>query len=429
MKNISWPFWPNPIGYRDVILGLSRVKDLLSRLQNPHLKLPPTIHIAGTNGKGSTLSFLRKIFEESSLLVHSYTSPHLVNFNERIILQGKEISDQYLTEILNECKFFAEKSPKIEVTFFEGITVAALLAFSKIKADVLLLEVGMGGRLDATNVLDEVLCSIITPISFDHQDFLGKSLKEISKEKAGIIKPNCPLIVGKQEQESLQTILSTAKELNSSAKIFGKDWQIKKEENGFYFKGFNQELFLPNPSLIGSHQIENASVAIACILQQKKFQVNVNSILSAIEKTNWPARLQKIVTGKFFNQLPKNFELYLDGSHNQQGAKTVKEFLLKHKEKKIYAIFSMLKDKNCHEFLKIINSEINQLFCLTIPNEPKSYQNHEILKIANEHKIKAKTAENFQECFDEILKSNDKNNSLIIICGSLYLAGIFLELM
>ena len=208
------PFWPNPLGYRDIDLGLSRVFQLLERLENPHLKIPPTIHIAGTNGKGSTLSFLKAIFEESNLKVHTYTSPHLVNFNERIVLAGVEISDDFLNKILRQCQAAAEQKPEIKITYFEGITVAAFLAFSQIKADILLLETGMGGRLDATNVLPQVLCSIITPISFDHQEFLGENLEKIAAEKCGIIKKNCPVIIGKQQDSVLKIIAQKTQELN-----------------------------------------------------------------------------------------------------------------------------------------------------------------------------------------------------------------------
>jgi dihydrofolate synthase/folylpolyglutamate synthase len=189
------PFWPNPSGYRDIELGLTRVYQLLERVGNPHQKLPPTIHIAGTNGKGSTLAYLKAIFEDAGLKVDCYISPHLVRFNERIILAGKEIEDDFLNEILLECKKAAEIEPKINVTFFEGITVAAFLAFSKIKADVLLLETGLGGRLDATNVIKKPIATIITPISFDHTEFLGITLAKIAFEKAGIIKPGVPVII------------------------------------------------------------------------------------------------------------------------------------------------------------------------------------------------------------------------------------------
>ncbi len=207
---MKMPLWPNPSGYRDIELGLSRVFALLERLENPHLKLPATIHLAGTNGKGSTLSFLRAIFAESGLKIHSYTSPHLVNFNERIVLDGAEISDEFLNEILRECKKAAEISPEIKVTFFEGITVAAFLAFSRVKADILLLETGMGGRLDATNVLPEVLCSIITPIALDHQEFLGKTLAKIAFEKGGIIKKNSAVVIGKQKSSALRVLENVA---------------------------------------------------------------------------------------------------------------------------------------------------------------------------------------------------------------------------
>jgi dihydrofolate synthase/folylpolyglutamate synthase len=421
--------WPDFKGYRNIELGLTRVYDLLDRLDNPQNNLPPTIHIAGTNGKGSTLSFLRQIFTEAGYSAHIYTSPHLVNFNERIVLSGAEISDDFLSQCLLECKKASEKSPKIEVTFFEGITAAAFLAFSKIKADVLLLETGMGGRLDATNILPKVLCSIITPIAFDHTDFLGKTLQKIAFEKAGIIKKNCPVIVGKQKKLALKTIVKQASLKNSEIKIFNQNWKIKKKKNEFLFSGLGKKFKLPLPSLQGDHQIENSSVAITTILSQKKFKITKNHIKSALTKTFWQARLQKITSGKFFQILPKNYELYLDGSHNLQGASTVKKFLESKKDKKIFVIFSMLQDKNCEGFLQKISPIINQLIALEIPNETKSYKKEEIVKIAKKIQIKSISADNFNEAFSKILSKNKKReDSIILVCGSLYLAGSFLEL-
>jgi len=271
---MKFPFWPDFTGYRNIDLGLSRVYQLLARLDNPQNKIPPTIHIAGTNGKGSTLAFLQQIFVENGYLVHSYTSPHLVNFNERIILNGKEISDDFLNEILIECKAAAEKSPLIPVTFFEGITVAAFLAFSRVKADLLLLETGMGGRLDATNILPEVLCSIITPIAFDHTDFLGKTLSKIAFEKSGIIKKNCPVIIAKQKVSALKTIEKQAFAMKSKTKIFNRDFKIKKEKNGFLFEMSGKKISFPSPSLVGDHQIENAATSIVAALTQKKFSLD-----------------------------------------------------------------------------------------------------------------------------------------------------------
>jgi dihydrofolate synthase/folylpolyglutamate synthase len=452
------PFWPNPQGYFNIDLGLSRVYELLARLENPHLKIPPTIHIAGTNGKGSTLAFLRRIFAESGLKIHTYTSPHLVNFNERIILADEEISDEFLNEILSECKIAAEKSPQIPVTFFEGITVAAFLAFSRVKADLLLLEVGMGGRLDATNVLPEVLCSVITPIAFDHEEFLGKTLAKIAFEKGGIIKKNCPVIISKQKASALKALENQATKMGCKMKIFGRDFitsfekgggQLRKQlDGGFRFKlhdlnppfasfdklrmtrdpFFKGVLTLPLPSLSGTHQIENAATAIAAALTQKKFPITENQIRSALTKTFHPARLQKINSGKFFKILPKNFELFLDGSHNVQGAETIKDFLKIQKNKRIYVIFSMLEDKNCEGFLKKIAGEIDYLIAMTIPDESKSRKASAIQKIAKKIGINSIAAENFYEAFERIfLQQKNNEENLILICGSLYLAGKFLK--
>ena len=436
---MKFPFWPNPSGYRDIELGLSRVYQLLERLGNPHLQLPPTIHIAGTNGKGSTQAFLRAIFEEAELKIHSYTSPHLVNFNERIILAGHEISDDYLNEILRECKIAAEKIPAIPVTFFEGITVAAFLAFSRVKADLLLLEVGMGGRLDATNVLPEVLCSIITPIAFDHEEFLGNSLEKIAFEKAGIIKKNCPVIIGDQNLEALHTVENQARTMN--AEIFNFD------KNFLDFE----------VSLEGNHQHKNAATAATAAISQKKFSITLEQIKRALKKAKWPARLQKITSGKFF-EMAKSCELYLDGSHNPQGATTIVDFLKNKKnthktntsflnasafknlikgssvasqprmtdvEKKVSVIFGMLKDKNCEEFLKIISPEVSELIAIEIPNESKSRSAAEIFDIAQKLKIKSQTAKNLEEAFTKI-KCHE--SAIILVCGSLYLAGSFLEM-
>lgn len=410
-------FWPPPSTYRDIDLGLDRVELLLKRLNNPHLKIPPTIHIAGTNGKGSTLAFLRAIFVESGLRVHAYTSPHLVNFNERIILANQEISDDFFNEVLLETKVASEIAPQIPVTFFEGITVAAFLAFSKIDADVLLLEVGMGGRLDATNVLKEVLCSVITPIALDHQDFLGDDLTKIAFEKAGIIKENCPVIIGRQDAEVLSVLINQANKLN--AKI-NQNYKISVNKDSWFFN----DLELPFPSLIGAHQIENAALAIAAVMQTG-FKITPEIIKAAIVKTNWSARLQKITEGRFLEKVTKNSELYLDGSHNLQGAATVLEFLEKQKDKKIIVIFSMLKDKDCEGFLKIIAGKIDKLIAMEIPREPKSRSAGEIKDIATKLLIRnAKGVKGFDDAFDEISGEKD---ALILICGSLYLAGVFLE--
>lgn len=410
------PFWPDFKGYRNIELGLDRVYQLLERLNNPQNNLPPTIHVAGTNGKGSTISFLKTILQEAGYSTHIYTSPHLVNFNERIILANEEIDDEFLSKCLSKCQEAANQEPKIDVTFFEGITVAAFLAFSNVNADILLLETGMGGRLDATNILSNILCSIITPIAFDHTDFLGDTLEKIAHEKAGIIKNNCPVIIANQEDSALNAIKKQADITNSSTIISNQDWHIKINENGFNFIGFNQEISLPKPSLIGTHQIHNAATAIATIFSQTKFKVTNQQIKSALTKTAWPARLQKV-----------NSQIYLDGSHNTQGAQVIKEFLLSKKDHKKFIIFSMLKDKDCEGFLNIISPEIDQLIITKIPNEPNSLNTNEIQKIADNNNIENVTKDNLEEIFNYISsQTDDKENTLILICGSLYFAGHFL---
>ncbi len=425
---MTLPFWPNPSGYRNIELGLTRVYQLLERLENPHLKLPATIHLAGTNGKGSTLAYLRSIFEAANLKVHCYISPHLVRFNERIILAGKEIQDDFLNEILQECKKVAEIEPKINVTFFEGITVAAFLAFSKVPADVLLLETGMGGRLDATNVIKDPLLSIITPIAFDHTEFLGKTLSKIAFEKAGIIKPNSPVIISKQKPSALNAIKAVA--IKNHSKIFSYDQK------------YNFKLL---PSLAGEHQIINSKTAIAAILAQKKFKISTKNIEQGLQNAVWKARLQIIDKGKFFEIIPKNFQLILDGSHNCAGAITIKNWLKKEHSKtptKNYLICAMLKDKDSEGFLQKLAGYTEMLIGLKIVNEEKSKTAEEICAIAREIKgeirgiggglnIKAKAASDFLEAIEKIKEYHFKNYptkpAKIIICGSLYLAGQFLS--
>jgi dihydrofolate synthase/folylpolyglutamate synthase len=403
---MKFPFWPDQIGYRNIDLGLTRVYQLLERLGNPHLKLPPTIHLAGTNGKGSTLAFLKSIFTEAGLKTHTYTSPHLVSFNERITLAGKEISDTFLNEILSSCKIAAETEPKINITYFEGITVAAFLAFSKVKADILLLETGMGGRLDATNVLPKNLCSIITPIDLDHQEFLGETVEKIAFEKAGIIKRNCPVIIGKQQSDVLKVIEKQAAKLN--AKIFHYEPRFEAYEN----------------SLIGSHQKTNAALAATAAITQQEFSISEEQIKSGLKKTEWNARLQKITSGKFHKTLDKSCTLYLDGSHNLAGAKTLQAFLKSQTNTKKIVIFGMLKDKDCQGFLNEIKDEIDEIIAVKITDEDKSRSGEEIEEVAKNLNIKSQVTANISNAFSRL---KNEENALILVCGSLYLAGEFME--
>jgi dihydrofolate synthase/folylpolyglutamate synthase len=411
------PFWPNPVNARIIDLNLQRINELLETLGNPQLKLPPIIHFAGTNGKGSTLAFLKSILIESGFKVHSYTSPHLINFNERIILANQEITDDFLNENLMECKNSCQENLKNEVTYFEAITAAAFLAFSKVKADFLLLETGMGGRFDATNILNKVLCSVITPISFDHQEFLGNKIEEIAFEKAGIFKENCSVFSSKQIPEVRKVLIAEAKKKNCEIEFFNED--------------FDQSLVkLQKLPLPGNHQFENAALAIriANFIQKEKNLVNLE-IEKGLKKTFWPARLQKITSGKLVDKYLDNFEIYLDGGHNVDCAKTISEFLQSHKNQPKIALISMMKDKDLAGFVAEIEKEIDDFFIIEIESEARSLKIKEISETLLKNSINHQNCQSFEDFFAKASKIGDKKieKPLIIICGSLYLAGKFLE--
>jgi dihydrofolate synthase/folylpolyglutamate synthase len=377
--------------------------------------MPPTIHIAGTNGKGSTLAFLKNIFQDAGYKVHRYTSPHLVEFNERIEICGEKIDDKFLNEVLDKCREACEINPKIDITFFEATTACAFLAFSKIEADILLLETGMGGEFDATNVLPQVLCSIITTISLDHQEFLGATIEKIAEAKAGIIKENCPIICVDQNPQILDLIMSKASKLNA-----------KFVNSEVFFENLNFNLGDIKIPLNGSHQIENAKLAISCVKHQNHFKISDENIKNGIEKTRWKARLEKIEDGIFSQKLPQNFQLYLDGSHNPQGATTIAEFLENFSDYRKIVIFQMLKDKNCEEFLKIIGNKIDKLLICKIASDSRFRKPQNILEIAQNLQINSMIIENFADGFEKIQQEFSSQPSLILICGSLYFASEFL---
>jgi len=407
-----FPSWPNP--QKQIInLGLERIKELLARLNNPQHFLPPIVHIAGTNGKGSTLAFIKSILQNSGYKVHSYTSPHLVEFNERIELANKMISDDFLNEVSLECKKASLKDQPLELSFFEGTTAMAFLAFSKVKADILLLETGLGGEFDATNVVDQVLASIITTIDFDHQEYLGNSLQEIAKAKAGIIKKNCLTITTNQHQEVIEVIKNQAEKLNSNL--------FYANQLGFNFD--NLEL-----GLKGDHQKQNAQLAVSFIKNQKLFKITDEQIKIGLKNVKWRGRLEKINDPKILKLLANNCQLYIDGSHNMQGASTVYEFLKNFHNQKITLIFSMLKDKPCEEFLaKIVNSknyQISEIILTEIHDQNRSMSLDELEKIVKKFNIKYFCIKNYQEIFEKI---NQLHSQVVVLTGSLYLVGEFLK--
>ncbi len=434
------PFWPQFKGYRDIELGLDRMLQALARLNNPHKKLPKTIHIAGTNGKGSTLAFLKSILIRNNYKVHSYTSPHLVEFNERIELSNKKIDDDYLSDCLKRCKEICEMEPKIDLTFFEGTTLAAFLAFSETNADFLILETGLGGRLDATNVVEDILAAIITPISIDHAEFLGNNIKKIATEKAGIIKRDCKVILSKQDSEA-SIAIREANNFNNKILEFGKNFNIKEQEdqlvfscnffdtNAFlrnYISG--EELKLKKPiNLSQPHQIENLATAIATIINCN-IKINLNDLNLGISEAYWPARLEKITFGLLYDKIPSkfDFELILDGGHNPAAGEQIAMFLDKNASKNIIIIFSMLADKDHFQYLSHIKSKFNQLIYCPITNSETLKFDEIKIAVSDSNILESGSINDAINASKQYLSSEKEN--LILICGSLYLVGEFLSL-
>jgi dihydrofolate synthase/folylpolyglutamate synthase len=403
-------------------LKLDRMFRILNDLNNPHLSLPPTIHVAGTNGKGSTISFLRGMLENNSLNVHTYTSPHLVNFNERIRLNGKLISEEFLTEILIRVDKINDGK---EITFFEITTAAAFLAFSSIKADILLLEVGLGGRLDATNVVPNVIASIITEISFDHEHFLGNSLSSIAKEKSGIIKSGVPVITINHNEEINEEIKTISRNNNAPLSVINRKTFLT-EKNGFSFILDNNRVKLPKPSLLGEHQLENSALAVATtvIISKKIDKIELSSCFEGLKYSTWPARLQIIKGGELVNILNYQRRLViLDGAHNLSGAKALRRTLSKINRDWLI-IFGYLKTRDPVEYLKKMMPISKNIITTNISESVESFSSNELLKISNSLGFNSNKSQNLLEAF----KLSKTKNLNICVCGSLYLAGEFLRL-
>ena len=404
--------------------GLERTLRILDDLGNPQNKLPPVIHIAGTNGKGSTLAFIRAILEASGVLVHVMTSPHLVKFNERIVVASKEISDAALEDLLTRVEKINAGKP---VTFFEITTAAGLLAFAENPADYTLLETGMGGRLDSTNVVENPLVTIITNISMDHTQHLGDTLEKIAFEKAGIMKRNVPCIIGPQTDDAIAADVmnvfeARAAELNAPLFRHGLEWNFEKTETGFTLHFLDQSYDLPQPNLLGPHQVANAATAIAALLAITHFASlkKLDSSFNSITNARWPARLQKIESGPLFDLLPEGSELWLDGGHNEAGGKILADQAkLWHEQdtKPLHLILGMLTTKDPKPFFNHLKPYISSATAIPIPGE----------KLAFEAKVLAETLSISPAADAEAALKTLSHPSRILVSGSLYLAGHILQ--
>ncbi|MAI83958.1 MAG: bifunctional folylpolyglutamate synthase/ dihydrofolate synthase [Rickettsiales bacterium] len=404
---------------KQIDLSLGRILRLLKKLKNPHLNLPPTIHVAGTNGKGSTIAFLRSIFEKNKFKVHVYTSPHLVNFNERIRISSNLINNEYLNSLLEECEYY---NKKCEITFFEITTAAAYLAFSRNKADILLLETGLGGKFDATNIISSTFFNLITPISMDHMIFLGNTINKITKEKVGIFKNNVPAVISPQNTEAMSVITKEAKLKNVKLYRYKKEWNIlRTTTKSFKLKILENELLIPIPKMLGKHQIFNAASAVTLVKKQKRFKLKDGLIKEGIVETFWPARMQKLDKGKISKFLGEKFEIWLDGGHNIDASKKIKKILDKWKSNNVILIVGMVNGKDPKSFLENLIGLAKITFAIPIKNccciEPR--------KISELFNNKIKEGKSIDDVIKEI-KLNFKEGK-ILICGSLYLAGEVLD--
>ena len=400
-------------------LSLKRINRLLGRLGSPQDRLPPVIHIAGTNGKGSTIAFLRCILEAAGHKVHVYTSPHLVQFCERIVLAGKMISEEALAEVLGECE---RANDSEEITFFEITTAAAFLAFAQIDADIVLLETGLGGRLDATNLVKRPAMTAITPIGMDHMHFLGDTLAAIAFEKAAIQKQGVPSIIASQEDSVRQVILETATAVGALPFVYGRDWQITEESNGFKYSSRALTLHLPMPSLDGLHQLMNAGTAIACLEQFPTANVTDGTIKEGIGNAVWPGRLQRLNEGRLIDALPHGWELWLDGGHNPAAGAALAQTISAWQGQPTHLIVGMMEAKQAERFLGFLSPHAASLRAIAIPGEAASAQATEIARAARIAGLTTETACNFQSAIESIL-ANESGPARILVCGSLYLLG------
>jgi dihydrofolate synthase / folylpolyglutamate synthase len=406
-------------------LSLDRIERLLAALDHPERRLPPVIHVAGTNGKGSTIAFMRAILEAAGQRVHVYTSPNLVRINERFRIGqeggGKFIGDAELGAALAECE---AKNGDAPITVFEMETAAGFLLFSRHPADVLLLEVGLGGRLDATNVVERPLASVITRLSLDHHEFLGNSLVEIAAEKAGILKRDVPAVVTSQSREALAVIERHAARLRAPLSIAGEHWTATEERGRLVYQDDNGLLDLPAPKLYGRHQFENAGAAVAA-LRVSGLKLPAAAFEAGMTRVDWPARMQRLSHGRLADLIPPDCELWLDGGHNVDGGQAIAAALADLEERvsrPLVLIVGMLSTKDSAGFLKNFSGLARRV--MTVPiHQDKAVPAAALAEVASSVGIPAIARDDIESAIAIAGKLDLQPAPRILITGSLYLAG------
>lgn len=412
---------------KKIDLSLERMWRLLAQLDHPERQLPPVIHVAGTNGKGSTIAFMRGMLEAAGKSVHVYTSPNLVRMNERFRLGspggGKLVSDTQLEEALVACEHANKGEP---ITIFEITTAAGILLFAQNPADMLLLEVGLGGRLDATNVVSQPCATIITPVSIDHIEHLGATLGKIAAEKAGIIKAGVPVVIGPQTDEALDAIAYVATRLRAPMKIAGEHWVVSEERGRLVYQDEHGLMDLPSPRLVGRYQFDNAGAAIAALRNVPELKLPVGAFEQGIVNADWPARMQRITQGALLAELQEGAELWLDGSHNAEGGRVAAASVADIEERvsrPLILIIGMLMSKDCESYLKNFTGLARRVIAVPIAGQEKALPPDTLANAARRAGLAAEIRTDLHDALAAIRRLDITPAPRILIAGSLYLAG------
>ena len=416
---------------QSIDLSLGRIERLLAGLGHPERKLPPVIHVAGTNGKGSLIAFVRAIAEALGKRVHVYTSPHLVNFHERVVLAGPQGAAPITEDRLVECLARAEAANAGElITLFEITTAAAFLAFAETPADLLLLETGLGGRLDATNVVEKPIATSITPISIDHVSFLGHTLTAIAGEKAGILKPGVPCIVGRQGAEALKVIEARAEEIGVPPHVFGRDFDVYEQHRRLIFQTPSRLLDLPLPRLNGRHQIDNAGAAIATASVAFGDALTIEALEQGLTHAEWPARLERLGDGALYQYVGEGTEIWLDGGHNAAGGQAIAHALAEFEERvprAVHLIWGMMETKDAHAFIAPFKGLVERVYTVPIPEEANAFSAEALAEIAASEGFDGAPTSGVALALMQSRAALGRPGR-VLICGSLYLAGHVLKL-
>jgi dihydrofolate synthase/folylpolyglutamate synthase len=413
---------PKPID-----LNLERMHRLLERLDHPERKLPPVVHVAGTNGKGSTIAYLRAVLEAAGLRVHAYTSPSLVRINECFRLGraggGVLVGDDELRAALERCERANAGAP---ITIFEIETAAAFCLFAQHPADVVLLEVGLGGRLDATNVIDAPLASVIAPVSMDHTEFLGDTLTAIAGEKAAIIKRDVPVICAEQPPEAMTAIEQQAKRMRAPLHTAGQDWHVSVERGRLVYQDDRGLMDLAAPKLFGRHQFDNAGLAIATLRAQDAFKIDTAAFEAGIVNAEWPARMQRLASGALVDQAPQGCEIWLDGGHNAEGGRVVATALGDLEERvsrPLVVIVGMMGNKDAGAFLANFAGLTRHIIAVQIPDRDNAMPPDRLADAARALGMRVETSGTVEAALRSLVRLAYEVPPRILITGSLYLAG------